>query len=113
MRVGNAALITFLGALNMVFGIIEWSVLVWVIISWALYFVSQSSLRWQHKQAYSILRQLNDLFTRVTYPILWPFRKILPAHKTAGIDWSPVLLLLAIWVVRTFLTTLLTPLVLR
>ena len=51
-------------------------------------------------QAYVILEQLNDIFTRMTSPFLRPFRRLLPAHQTAGIDWSPLLLLLAIFILR-------------
>jgi len=36
----------------------------------------------------------------MTYPFLRPFRRILPPWKTAGIDWSPLLLLLVIFIIR-------------
>jgi uncharacterized protein YggT (Ycf19 family) len=110
---GPAALATLLGALNIVFGLLEWTILIWVVISWFLFFAAQSSFRWRYKQAFSILHQLNDLFTRMTYPILKPFRRLLPAYKTAGIDWSPMLLLLTIWIVRTFLNLVLQPYTLK
>jgi len=48
----------------------------------------------------NILNQLNDIFGRMAWPFLRPFRRLLPPHKTAGIDWSPLLLLLAIFVIR-------------
>lgn len=79
---------------------IEWLVLIWVIISWILFFASQTSFRWRYKAAYGILNQLNDIFTRMTHPFLKPFRRLLPPYKTAGIDWSPLLLLLAIFILR-------------
>jgi uncharacterized protein YggT (Ycf19 family) len=106
---GRAGLLTFLGALNIVFEIIQWTILIWVVLSWFLFFAGQSSFRWRYKQAFGILNQLNELFTRMTYPILKPFRRLLPAYKTAGIDWSPMLLLLAIWIVRTFIMLWLRP----
>jgi len=80
--------------------IIWWLVIVWVIISWIVFFASQTSFRWRNRAAYNILNQLNDIFSRMTYPFLRPFRRLLPPHKTAGIDWSPMLLLLAIFVIR-------------
>ena len=43
---------------------------------------------------------LDEILTRMTMPLLRPFRRILPPHKTAGIDWSPMLLLLAIFIIR-------------
>ena len=75
-------------------------VFIWVIISWILFFASQTSFRWRYRGAYTILNQLNDIFSRMTYPFLKPFRRILPPHKMAGIDWSPLLLLLAIFILR-------------
>ena len=80
--------------------VIEIVVVVWVVISWVLFFAAQTSFRWRYKTAFSILNQLNEIFTRMTYPFLRPFRKILPPWKTAGIDWSPLLLLLAIFILR-------------
>jgi len=103
MNPGNALLATTLMAFDWIFQVIEWLVLAWVIISWILFFTSQSSFRWRYKSAFSILSQLNDIFSRMTHPLLRPFRRILPPHKTAGIDWSPLLLLFAIWFLRTFL----------
>ena len=90
----------FFQAFLILLSVIEWLVIVWVIISWILFFASQTSFRWRNKTAYSILNQLNEIFTRMTWPFLRPFRRILPPHKTAGIDWSPLLLLLAIYIIR-------------
>lgn len=90
----------FISAFLILLSVIEWIVIVWVIISWVLFFAAQTSFRWRYKQAFSILDQLNEIFTRMTYPFLRPFRKILPPWKTAGIDWSPLLLLLVIFIIR-------------
>lgn len=103
MGVGNAFLITSLRTLDIVLDILYWFVLVWVILSWIMLFASQSSMRWRYKGLYNVLSIINDFLTRVTSPILRPFRRLLPPHKTAGIDWSPLLLLLAIYFIRTFL----------
>lgn len=103
----------FFDAFLIVLRVIEWLVLVWVIISWILFFASQTSFRWRYKQAYVILNQLNDIFTRMTSPFLRPFRRMLPPHKTAGIDWSPLLLLLAIFIIRGVVSYLYTTLVFR
>jgi uncharacterized protein YggT (Ycf19 family) len=90
----------FFQAFLIVLWVIEWAVIVWVVISWILFFASQTSARWRYRTAFGILMQLNEIFTRMTYPFLRPFRRILPPHKTAGIDWSPLLLLLAIFIIR-------------
>ena len=47
--------------------------------------------------------QINDLLSRMAYPFIRPFRRILPPHKTAGIDWSPLLLLLVIFIIKELL----------
>jgi YggT family protein len=91
-------------ALFWIMEVIWWLVILWVIISWILFFASQTSFRWRNRAAYNILEQLNDIFSRMTYPILKPFRRVLPPHKTAGIDWSPLLLLLAIFIIRGILS---------
>lgn len=90
----------FFQAFLIVLQFIEWLVLIWVVISWILFFASQTSFRWRYKAAYAILNQLNEIFTRMTHPFLKPFRRLLPPYKTAGIDWSPLLLLLAIFIIR-------------
>ena len=90
----------FFQAFLIVLQFIEWLVLIWVVISWILFFASQTSFRWRYRGAYHILNQLNDIFTRMTHPFLKPFRRLLPPYKTAGIDWSPLLLLLAIFILR-------------
>src|SRR5664279_4753712 len=93
-------LVVFYDALMIVLEVIQWIVLVWVILSWVLFFASQTSFRWRYKGAYVILNQLNDIFTRMTSPFLRPFRRLVPPHKMGGIDWSPLLLLLAIYILR-------------
>ncbi|HKB78619.1 MAG TPA: YggT family protein [Thermoanaerobaculia bacterium] len=90
----------FINAFFIVLSVIEWLVIVWVIVSWVLFFAAQTSFPWRYRGAYNILNQLNDIFTRMTWPFLKPFRRVLPPHKTAGIDWSPLLLLLAIFIIR-------------
>jgi uncharacterized protein YggT (Ycf19 family) len=93
----------FIEVLMMILTFIEWIVIVWVILSWIVFFASQTSFRWRNRGVYNILMQLNDLLSRMAYPFIRPFRRILPPHKTAGIDWSPLLLLLAIYLIRRLL----------
>jgi len=103
VQIGTAFLRTLFLTVDLVLGIIQWFVFIWVILSWVLLFASQTSFRWKYRNAYSILSLVNDFFTRTTHPLLKPFRKLLPAWETAGIDWSPLLLLIAIWFLRTFI----------
>lgn len=93
-------LVVLYQAIDLILVVIEVSVFTWVVISWILFFAGQTSFRWRYRTAFGLLNQLNDIFSRITYPFLRPFRKMLPPWKTAGIDWSPLLLLIAIFLIR-------------
>jgi YggT family protein len=103
MDLGRPFVIATLSVIDVALSVIEWIILVWVILSWILFFARQSSFRWKHRSFYDTLDMLNEILERGTRPILRPFRRILPPSRTGGIDWSPLLLLLAIYFVRTFL----------
>jgi uncharacterized protein YggT (Ycf19 family) len=96
----------FVRALLLVLDILQWTILVWVILSWILFFLRDSKFRWRNRQFYGILEQLNDLFERMTRPFLRPIRRMMRRFDTAGIDWSPMILILIIWVVRQFVAVL-------
>ena len=80
--------------------VIEYLIFVWVVLSWILFFARQSKFRWRNPRLFHILEQLDDIFSRMTYPFLKPFRRLLRRWDTAGIDWSPMLLILAIILIR-------------
>jgi YggT family protein len=80
--------------------IIWYVVIAWVVLSWIVFFASQTSFRWRNRGIYNLLAQLNDLLNRMAYPFVRPFRRILPPHKMGGIDWSPMLLLLTIYLLK-------------
>jgi uncharacterized protein YggT (Ycf19 family) len=96
----------FFEAILWILSAIQWLVFIWVLLSWILFFAGQSSFRWRRRQAYHFLEQLNDLFTRMTLPLLRPFRRMLRRFNTHGIDWSPMLLLLAIFIIRGLVVAL-------
>ncbi|MGZ8797731.1 MAG: YggT family protein [Thermoanaerobaculia bacterium] len=93
-------LFPFFNVLLIVLDVLEYLILAWVILSWILFFLRQSKFRWRNPRAYAILEQLDDIFSRMTYPFLRPFRRLLRRLDTRGIDWSPLLLLLTIFIVR-------------
>ena len=92
-----------LQALDLILDILQWVILAWVILSWVLFFLRNSKFRWRHRQFYGVLEQLNDIFERMTRPLLRPFQHLMRRFDTAGIDWSPMLLMLAIYVLRQIL----------
>ena len=99
----------FIDVILLILMFIQWLVIGWVILSWIMFFASQTSFRWRYRGAYNILSQLNDLLSRMAYPFIRPFRRLLPSHKMGGIDWSPMLLLLAIYLIRRLLIAILVP----
>ena len=93
----------FFNVLLLILSIIEWIVIVWVILSWLLFFAHNSSFRWRNRGAYHVLEQLNDICSRFAWPFLYPLRKLLRRFNTRGIDWSPLMLLLVIFIIRGLL----------
>jgi uncharacterized protein YggT (Ycf19 family) len=99
-------IVPFFNAVNIVLEMLKWAIFVWVILSWILFFSRNSQFRWRHRQFYGVIEQLNDLFERMTRPFLRPFRRLLRRFDTAGFDWSPLLLLLTIYVLQGLLAAL-------
>lgn len=102
---GAAGKAVFVGVLY-VLSAIEFFVVFWVILSWVVFFASRSSFRWKYRKFFDVLIVINGFLESITRPILKPFRKILPPWKTGGIDVSPLLLLLAILMIRVFVQEL-------
>src|SRR5437870_12175175 len=95
--------VPFIDVVLFALSVIWWTVVFWVLLSWIVFFASQSSFRWRNRGLYNVLTQINDLLSRMAYPFVRPFRRILPPHKMGGIDWSPMLLLLVIYLIRRLL----------
>jgi YggT family protein len=95
-------LFAFANILLLILSIIRWVVIVWVIISWLVFFASMTSFRRKNPGAYNILVQLNDICARMAFPFIRPIRRLLRRwdSHTAGIDWSPMVLLLLIYILE-------------
>lgn len=106
MNVGSAFIRALIATLDVIFSVITTIVFVWVVLSWFLLFAAGSSLRWRHPKFFLVVVRLEEILSRIVAPLLRPFRRLLPPWKTGGIDWSPMLLLLAIFFVRYFLAQL-------
>lgn len=89
--------------LDVILNILQWLVILWVILSWLLFFLRNSKFRWRNRGFYGMLEQLNDIFERMTRPFLRPIRRWLRRFDTAGIDWSPMILMILIWILRQVL----------
>lgn len=99
-------LLIFIRAFDLVLDILQWVIFAWVILSWILFFLRNSKFRWRYRQLFAVLEQVNDIFERMTRPFLRPIRRWLRRFDTAGIDWSPMVLVLIIWIVRQLLAAL-------
>ena len=96
-------LLIIIRTLDVILDILQWIIFAWVILSWILFFLRNSKFRWRHRGFYEVLEQLNDIFERMTRPFLRPIRRWLRRFDTAGIDWSPLVLMLIIWILRQVL----------
>ena len=79
------------GIIDMILQILVWVIIVQVILSWLVAFnvINTSS---------NFVRTVLDALERLTAPLYRPIRKILPDF--GGIDFSPIVLILAIQILR-------------
>ena len=99
---------TIFYVVSILLAIFEWVIFVWVILSWVLFFGNRSAWRWRYRRFYIALERANAVLSRFLAPLLRPFRRLLPPWKTGGIDFSPLLLLLAVYLVRIVFRAVLT-----
>ncbi len=71
-----------------------WLVILWVVMSWL---VSFNVVNTHNRFVYFV----GDFLHRITAPALRPIRRILP--NLGGIDISPVILILLLWLLRNLL----------
>jgi len=88
VNVGNAFAAAVLDVILAILSVIQWLVIIAAVISW----VNPDPRN-----------PIVQFLYRSTEPILRPFRRLLPPGRTGGIDFSPLLVILAIIFIRTFL----------
>jgi YggT family protein len=91
VNVGGAFMVAVLDVLFAILSVIQWLVIIAAVISW----VNPDPRN-----------PIVQFLYRSTEPILRPFRRLLPPGRTGGIDFSPLLVILAIIFIRTFLSRL-------
>lgn len=91
MNVGGAFMVAVLDVLFAILSVIQWLVIIAAVITW----VNPDPRN-----------PIVQFLYRSTEPILRPFRRLLPPGRTGGIDFSPLLVILAIIFIRTFLSRL-------
>jgi len=79
------------GIIDMVLQVLVWVIIVQIILSWLVAFnvINTSS---------NFVRTVLDALDRLTAPLYRPIRKIMPDF--GGIDFSPIVLILAIQILR-------------
>ena len=92
MNVGGAFTAAALDVVFAILSIIQWLVIIAAVITWL-----NPDPR----------NPIVQFLYRSTEPILRPFRRLLPPRRTGGIDFSPLLVILVILFIRTFLARLL------
>jgi len=92
LNLGGAFTAAVLDVFFAILSVIQWLVIIAAIISW----VNPDPRN-----------PIVQFLYRTTEPILRPFRRLLPPGRTGGIDFSPILVILAIIFIKTFLARLL------
>jgi YggT family protein len=91
VNVGTAFTAAVLDVIFAILSVIQWLVIIAAVISWV-----------NPDPRNSIVQFLY----RSTEPLLRPFRRLLPPGRTGGIDFSPLLVILVILFIKTFLSRL-------
>jgi YggT family protein len=76
---------------DIVLNIYTWLLIAWVVMSWLISF---DIINTRNRLVYVV----SDFLYRITEPVLRPIRRVVP--NISGIDISPVILLLLIWLIR-------------
>ena len=90
---GANFLLTVARILNILFTVYIWVVIIRAVLSWI---------------PVPSLYQLNVILFKLTEPALRPLRKLVPPYKTGGLDLSPMILIVLLIFINSFLIRSLT-----
>ncbi|GGK40942.1 YggT family protein [Salinarimonas ramus] len=96
-------MIALFQTIDLVLGLLTWLIIGSAILSWLIAFGVVNMRN-------DVVRAIYDVLSRLTEPLLRPIRNILP--NLGGIDISPIVLLLLIFFLRSFLMNDVAPAVL-
>ncbi|WP_372426183.1 YggT family protein [Salinarimonas chemoclinalis] len=97
-------MIALFQTIDLILGLLTWLIIGSAILSWLIAFgvVNMNN---------DVVRAIYDVLSRLTEPLLRPIRSILP--NLGGIDISPIVLLLLIFFLRSFLINDVAPAMIR
>lgn len=96
-------MIALFQTIDLILGLLTWVIILSAILSWLIAFGVVNMRN-------DFVRTIYDVLSRITEPLLRPIRNILP--NLGGIDISPIVLLLLIFFLRSFIMNDLAPAVL-
>ncbi len=79
-----------------------WQVLDKAISVYTIVIIVSVILSWLPEMRYRY-REFSRFLDRITEPVFRPFRRLLPPHKTGGLDLSPMFALIALGFLRQIL----------
>ncbi len=86
---------SLIALIDKILDLVIWIVVIQAVLSWLIAF---DVINFRNRFVYS----LHQALSRLTEPLLRPIRRILP--DTGTIDISPLVLILAVWFVRSLLS---------
>ncbi|MBL8908212.1 MAG: YggT family protein [Rhizobiales bacterium] len=87
-------MVSLLQLIDLILSIYMWITIAVVILSWLVAF----NIINRHND---IVRQISTVLYRMTEPVLGPIRRVIP--NMGGLDLSPLVVLIAIWFIRSLL----------
>ena len=85
---------SLLSLLDIILELYVWLLVIWVVISWLVTF---DVINTRNRFVYLV----SDFLYRITEPVLRPIRRVVP--NLGGMDISPVILILGIWLARSLM----------